>query len=144
MPALIPVDNTYGALFLGCVLSSIVYGVTWLQVYSYYNSHSSKDRWPLKSFVAFLMLVDSANLFFSIYLTYDLVVTNFGDYQATVSSPWSRAALALSTVILESFVQHFYAYRVFCLGWRSPYLPIAISVSSLAEVGKSSSAVACF
>ncbi|KAH8997127.1 hypothetical protein EDB86DRAFT_927607 [Lactarius hatsudake] len=98
-------------------------------------------------------LVDSANLIFGIYLTYDLVVTNFGDYQATVSSPWSRAALALSTgalayrnqlmsavfmhmkpVILESFVQHFYAYRIYCLGWRLPYLPIAISVSSLAEV----------
>ncbi|KAH9169107.1 hypothetical protein EDB89DRAFT_2231494 [Lactarius sanguifluus] len=153
MPALIPVDNTFGALLIGCVLASIVYGVTWLQVYSYYNSHSSRDRWPLKSFVAFLMLVDSANLVFGIYLTYDLVVTNFGDYQATnVSSPWSRAALALSTgalayhqllsaifmrmkpVILESFVQHFYAYRIYCLGWRSPYLPIAISVSSLAEV----------
>ena len=31
---------------------SSIYGVTWLQVYSYYNSHCSKDRWPLKSFVS--------------------------------------------------------------------------------------------
>ena len=31
---------------------SSVYGVTWLQVYSYYNSHCSRDRWPLKSFVS--------------------------------------------------------------------------------------------
>ncbi|KAH8997128.1 hypothetical protein EDB86DRAFT_927621 [Lactarius hatsudake] len=60
MPALIPVDNTYGALLIGCVLSSIVYGVTWLQVYSYYNGHSSKDRWPLKYFVAFLMYTFSS------------------------------------------------------------------------------------
>ncbi len=30
---------------------SSIYGVTWLQVYSYYNSHCSRDRWPLKSFV---------------------------------------------------------------------------------------------
>ncbi|KAI9453077.1 hypothetical protein BJY52DRAFT_865094 [Lactarius psammicola] len=55
MPALIPVHNTLGALFIGTVLSSILYGVTWLQVYSYYNTHCSRDRWPLKSFVAFLM-----------------------------------------------------------------------------------------
>jgi hypothetical protein len=71
MPALIPVDNTLGALFIGTVLASMcvslsillqdlikrdrrssVYGVTWLQVYSYYNSHCSRDRWPLKSFVS--------------------------------------------------------------------------------------------
>ncbi|KAH9029785.1 hypothetical protein EDB83DRAFT_1859665 [Lactarius deliciosus] len=136
MPALIPVDNTLGALFIGTVLSSIIYGVTWLQVYSYYNTHSSGDRWPLKSFVAFLMLVDSANLAFGIYPTYDLVVTNFGDYQAAnIFTPWSQAALGLSTVILESSVQHFYAYRIYRLGWRSPYLPIAISVSSLTEFG---------
>src|SRR6266702_3741833 len=31
--------------------SSSVYGVTWLQVYSYYSIHCSRDRWPLKSFV---------------------------------------------------------------------------------------------
>ncbi|KAH9166647.1 hypothetical protein EDB89DRAFT_1910496 [Lactarius sanguifluus] len=50
MPALIPLHNTLGALFIGTVLSSLIYGVTWLQVYSYYNSHCSRDRWPLKSF----------------------------------------------------------------------------------------------
>jgi hypothetical protein len=73
MPALIPVDNTLGALLIGTVLSSMcvrlitgylsqdliepdrlssIYGITWLQVYSYYNSHSSRDRWPLKFFVS--------------------------------------------------------------------------------------------
>ena len=31
---------------------SSIYGVTSLQVYSYYNSHCSRDRWPLKSFVS--------------------------------------------------------------------------------------------
>ncbi|KAI9441015.1 hypothetical protein H4582DRAFT_1940965 [Lactarius indigo] len=51
MPALIPVDKTLGALFIGAVLSSMIYGITWLQVYSYYNTYSSKDKWPLKSFV---------------------------------------------------------------------------------------------
>ncbi|KAH9028231.1 hypothetical protein EDB85DRAFT_1620281 [Lactarius pseudohatsudake] len=59
MPALISVDDFHGALLIATVLSSIIYGVTWLQVYSYYNSHCSRDRWPLKSFVAFLMHVFS-------------------------------------------------------------------------------------
>ncbi|KAI9435955.1 hypothetical protein H4582DRAFT_492140 [Lactarius indigo] len=133
MPASIAVDDVHGALLIATVLSSIIYGVTWLQVYSYYDSHCSRDRWPLKSFVAFLMLVDSANLVFLIYTTYHLVITNFGDYQIAEFTPWSLAAILLSTVILEGSVQNFYAYRIYCLGWRSLYLPSAISIVSLTE-----------
>ncbi|KAH9027105.1 hypothetical protein EDB85DRAFT_1841203, partial [Lactarius pseudohatsudake] len=81
MPALIPVDNTLGALFIGTVLSSILYGVTCLQVYYYYNDHCSRDRWPLKSFVSAPTLVDTANLVFVIHEPYRDVITNFGDYE---------------------------------------------------------------
>ncbi|KAI9435952.1 hypothetical protein H4582DRAFT_491888 [Lactarius indigo] len=134
MPASVAVDNVHGALFIATVLSSIIYGVTWLQVYSYYDSHCSRDRWPLKSFVAFLMLVDSANLVFVIYTTYHLVITNFGDYQIAEFTSWSLAAVVTSTVVLEGSVQNFYAYRIYCLGWRSLYLPSAISIVSLTEL----------
>ncbi|KAI9437252.1 hypothetical protein H4582DRAFT_336961 [Lactarius indigo] len=133
MPALIPVDDIHGALLIATVLSSIIYGVTWSQVYSYYNSHFSRDRWPLKSFVAFLMLVDSANLVCLNHATYHLIITNFGDYEFDKFTPWSQAAVVISTVVLEVSVQHFYAYRIYCLGWRSPYLPAAISIVSLTE-----------
>ncbi|KAF8266641.1 hypothetical protein EI94DRAFT_165827 [Lactarius quietus] len=106
MPALIPVNNTLGALFIGTVLSFIIYGVTWLQVYSYYNSHCSRDRWPLKSFVAFLMLVDSVNVALVSHATYEIGVTNFGDYQP-FSLPWSLPAALLSAVVLELSVQQY-------------------------------------
>ncbi|KAH9005784.1 hypothetical protein EDB86DRAFT_3070761 [Lactarius hatsudake] len=133
MPALIPVDNTLGALFIGTILSSIIYGVTWLQVYSYYNSHSSRDRWPLKSFVAFLMLIDTANVAFIIHTNYHTSVTNFGDYQALQFVPWSLPAIALSGFILEVSVEHFYAYRIYRLSRGSPYLPAAISAVSVSS-----------
>ncbi|KAH9016375.1 hypothetical protein EDB83DRAFT_2321168 [Lactarius deliciosus] len=145
MPALIPVDDFHGALLIAAVLSSIIYGVTWLQVYSYYNSHCSRDRWPLKSFVAFLMLVDTANLVFVIYTTYQLIVTNFGVYLPTEYAPWGQAQYVFfgssqSKPLLKG--RSFYAYRIYCR-WRSPYLPVAIagahsheqSVISLTEFG---------
>ncbi|KAI9453075.1 hypothetical protein BJY52DRAFT_864935 [Lactarius psammicola] len=135
MPALIPLHNTLGALFIGTILSSMIYGVTWLQVYSYYNGHCSRDRWPLKSFVAFLMLVDSANVIFIIYTTYDISVTNFGDYLSALFITWGQPATALTTIVLEVSVQHFYAYRIYRLSGGSRYLPAAISVVSMAEFG---------
>ncbi|KAH8993027.1 hypothetical protein EDB92DRAFT_525283 [Lactarius akahatsu] len=138
MPALIPMHNTLGALFIGTVLSSILYGVTWLQVYSYYNSHCSRDRWPLKFFVSATrvcpmpgnlmkpLLVDSANLIFVTWTTYQFGVTNFGDYQSNAFVSWSQPATALSAIVLEVSVQHFYAYRIYRLGRGSLYLPVAI------------------
>ncbi|KAH9036627.1 hypothetical protein EDB85DRAFT_740227 [Lactarius pseudohatsudake] len=136
MPALIPVNNTLGALFIGTILSSIIYGVTWLQVYSYYNSHSSRDRWPLKSFVAFLMLIDSVNVVFIIQINYHASITNFGDYQSFLLVPWSFPAMTLSSYILEVSVEHFYAYRIYRLSRGSPYLPVAISAVSLSSFGE--------
>ncbi|KAH9075020.1 hypothetical protein EDB83DRAFT_1888822 [Lactarius deliciosus] len=135
MPALIPLHNNLGVLFIGTVLSSIIYGVTWLQVYSYYSGHCSRDRWPLKSFVAFLMLVDTVNLAFCIYVTYLAGVTNFGDYQSILTDPWGQSAISLSAIVLGISVQHFYAYRIYRLGGGSPYLPAAISITSLTEFG---------
>jgi len=135
MPAIIPVDNTLGALFIGAILSSIVYGITLLQVYSYYNNHASRDRWPLKSFVAFLALVDTVNVVFVTHSTYYLDVTNFGDYSAFLHLPWSLPSIALCAVILEVSVQHFYAYRIYLLSGRSPYISAAISASSLTAFG---------
>ncbi|KAH9040984.1 hypothetical protein EDB85DRAFT_1562588 [Lactarius pseudohatsudake] len=135
MPALIPLHNILGALLIGTVLSSVVYGVTWLQVYSYYSGQCSRDRWPLKSFVAFLMLVDTVNLVFCIYATYLGGVTNFGDYQSILTDPWGQSAISLSAIVLGISVQHFYAYRIYRLGGGSPYLPAAISITSLTEFG---------
>ncbi|KAH9040326.1 hypothetical protein EDB83DRAFT_2554276 [Lactarius deliciosus] len=120
MPALIPVDNTLGALFIGTVLSSIIYGVTWLQVYSYYNSHCLRDRWPLKFFVAFLMLVDSANLFFVVYTTYHVGITNFGDYLSDAFKPlvWGQTAASLSASALvchDSCPKFLCIYKLFLM-----------------------------
>ncbi|KAH9020922.1 hypothetical protein EDB84DRAFT_1513825, partial [Lactarius hengduanensis] len=59
MPALIPVDNTLGALLIGTVLSSM----------------------------CFSLLVDTVNLVFCICTTYQFCVTNFGDYRSIASHP---------------------------------------------------------
>ncbi|KAH9021689.1 hypothetical protein EDB83DRAFT_93798 [Lactarius deliciosus] len=135
MPALIPVDNIHGPLLIATAVSSIIYGVTWSQVYSYYNSHCSRDRWPLKSFVAFLMLVDTANLIFVIYPTYRIVITDFGVTGFVEFTQWSQAAIGVSTVVLDVSVQHFYAYRIYYLGFFVATLSIKVLCDALITVG---------
>ncbi|KAN0138643.1 hypothetical protein V8E53_003631 [Lactarius tabidus] len=84
MPALIPVGNVLGAFFIGVILSSILYGVTCLQVYSYFSKHSQNDRLFLKCFLALV-----------VHGFYVAGVTNFGDYLADLKAPWSLKVQSL-------------------------------------------------
>ncbi|KAH9963510.1 hypothetical protein BC827DRAFT_114803 [Russula dissimulans] len=88
MSALFPLDNLLGAFLIGVILSSIIYGISWLQVYLYYTQHSERDGSFLKSFVAVLLVLDSLHLTFLCHGLYIVSVTNFGDYVADLHAPW--------------------------------------------------------
>ncbi|KAH9002919.1 hypothetical protein EDB86DRAFT_2799718 [Lactarius hatsudake] len=90
MPALIPVDNVLGVFFLGVIFSSILYGVIWLQVYSYFSQHCKDDGIFLKCFVSIrvhlvLLLLELALVVHGFYVA---GITNFGDYSADLRPPW--------------------------------------------------------
>ncbi|KAI9451222.1 hypothetical protein BJY52DRAFT_126078 [Lactarius psammicola] len=131
MGALIPRDNDLGALFIGVVLSAIIYGITWQQGYAYYTIHGNKDRLFLKILVSLLMVLDSVNLAFAAHGSYITSITNFGDYAADAHLPWSIPSIGITGMFLEVLIQHFYAYRVYRLSKGSIYMPVVIVVLSL-------------
>ncbi|KAH9049430.1 hypothetical protein EDB84DRAFT_1574234 [Lactarius hengduanensis] len=135
MPALIPLDNVLGVFFLGVVFSSILYGVIWLQVYSYFTQHCKGDRLFLKCFVALLLILDTLQLAFIVHGFYVSGVTNFGDYLADSRPPWSLKVQTLIGVIVTCSVQHFYAWRIYHLSLGQIYAPAFIVVLSLTELG---------
>ncbi|KAH9178817.1 hypothetical protein EDB89DRAFT_1928606 [Lactarius sanguifluus] len=106
MPALIPLDNVLGVFFVGVIFSSILYGVIWLQVYSYFTQHCKGDRLFLKCFVSIQVLL----LALVVHGFYISGVTNFGDYLANLRPPW---LIGLNDFILTCSVQHFYAWRIY-------------------------------
>ncbi|KAH9052950.1 hypothetical protein EDB83DRAFT_2395117 [Lactarius deliciosus] len=117
MPALIPVDNVLGVFFLGVIFSSIIYGVVWLQVYSYFSQHCKGDGFFLK---CFSRILDTLQLALAVHAFYVDGITNFGDYLADLRPTWS---LKIQTfigiehihfqVILTCSVQQFYAWRIY-------------------------------
>ncbi|KAH9064965.1 hypothetical protein EDB87DRAFT_1178895 [Lactarius vividus] len=135
MPALIPVDNVLGAFFLGVIFSSILYGVTWLQVYSYFSKHCKGDRLFLKSFVALLLILDTLQLALVVHGFYVAGVTNFGDYLADLRAPWSLKVQSIIGIILTCSVQQFYAWRIYQLSMGRIHIPVFIVILSLAELG---------
>jgi hypothetical protein len=131
MAALVPQDNNLGALFIGVVLSAIIYGITWQQGYAYYTIHGNKDRLFLKILVSLLMVLDSVNLAFAAHGSYIGSITNFGDYAADAHLTWSIPSIGITGMFLEVLIQHFYAYRVYRLSKGSFYMPVFIVVLSL-------------
>ncbi|KAI0247775.1 hypothetical protein BJV78DRAFT_1363970 [Lactifluus subvellereus] len=126
MVALIPVDNTLGALSIGVILSAIVYGVTWQQVYTYYTVVGNNDRLFLRIFVALLMVIDSANMAFATHASYVTSITNFGDYHASSHFAWSIMSIGITGILLELLIQLLYVYRVYQLSKRAVYMPATI------------------
>ncbi|KAH9036636.1 hypothetical protein EDB85DRAFT_2142989 [Lactarius pseudohatsudake] len=131
MGALVPEDNNLGALFIGVVLSAIVYGITWQQGYAYYTIHGNRDPLFLKILVSLLMLLDSVNLAFAAHGSYIRGINDFGDYAAETRLPWSTPSIGITGMFLEVLIQHFYAYRVYRLSKGSLYMPLVIVVLSL-------------
>ncbi|KAH9055292.1 hypothetical protein EDB87DRAFT_1339557 [Lactarius vividus] len=135
MPALIPVDNVLGALFLGVTFSSILYGVIWLQVYIYFSQHCKDDRPFLKCFVTLLLILDTLHLALLIHAFYVAGITNFGDYSADLRPSWSLRIQTFIGTTLACSVQQFYAWRIYHLGMGQILVPAFIVLLSLAELG---------
>lgn len=121
---------------IGVILSSIVFGVTWLQVYLYYTQYSSRDSISLKIFVAVLTALDSLHLALLGHGLYIILVTNFGNYLADSQAPWTLVVQSIIGVVVTTCIQYFYAFRVFRLSQRKNiYAPVVICVISTAEFG---------
>ncbi|KAJ7239270.1 hypothetical protein C8J57DRAFT_1528228 [Mycena rebaudengoi] len=113
--SLIPMDDLLGPWLTAIIVSSIVFGVTCLQIYLYYTKYSSRDSKYLKLLVGFIMLMDTLHLVFISMLFYETTVTNFGDFTELGVAPWSLDAQIVVGGFLETLVQMFYAVRVWLL-----------------------------
>ncbi|KAJ7141919.1 hypothetical protein C8R43DRAFT_1200436 [Mycena crocata] len=134
MPAPISVDKLLGAGLIGLVLSTIIYGITWLQVFSYYTKYSSRDGLFLRTFVGGLMVLDTFHVALLVMVMYHYTVTNFGDYSMLVHNTWSFVWQAFVGGVLEVLVEMFFAYRLYHLSGRKIVFPIVIGILCLAKL----------
>ncbi|KAJ7306143.1 hypothetical protein DFH08DRAFT_517435 [Mycena albidolilacea] len=85
----VPLGSLLGPWLIGLVVSSIVFGITCLQVYLYYTKFSSRDSLFMKVFVAVLMILDIVHATLLTISYYVTSVDNFGDFEAISTAPCS-------------------------------------------------------
>ncbi|KAI1783043.1 hypothetical protein LXA43DRAFT_367052 [Ganoderma leucocontextum] len=123
------IDKTFGIVFLAVTLSSIIYGVTCIQIFSYCRSARSKqDPSILRYGVVALMLVDTFQQVLILHVGYYYLIIHFGDRNAPLTSlPWSVPTEALLLAISALLFNIFLTARL----WR---LSQNVALSGLAAV----------
>ncbi|KAI0743093.1 hypothetical protein C8Q80DRAFT_954232, partial [Daedaleopsis nitida] len=92
-------DSTYGALFIGVLVSAVLFGVTMLQAFVYFSQYPSDHAWR-KLAVCWLCFLDGLHLALSAHFVYHYLVVNYDNPSALSHMIWS---FKLRTVV-DGFV----------------------------------------
>ncbi|KAM5536919.1 hypothetical protein V8D89_009466 [Ganoderma adspersum] len=116
------------------VISTTVYGITVLQAYIYFRE-SGQDSVRLRTFVAFLFILDTASLALTVDALWEYVVTDFGEMWLLLKLPRTLAFENTITYFIATLTQFFFARHLWALSKGSVPLVSTIIILSLASLG---------
>ncbi|TFY82911.1 hypothetical protein EWM64_g1106 [Hericium alpestre] len=94
------IDNTIGAAFIGWGVSSLIFGILCIQVYTYFERYTN-DNSAYKSLVLWLWLLEALHQAFVGHCVYYYEVTNYGNLLVFIDRPvWTLSV----QVVLGAFV----------------------------------------
>jgi len=130
MPA-INLNNTFGAFLIGVVVSAVLFGVTCIQTWYYFQNYS--DNILVKATVTLLLVFEALHSVFSIHAIYYFVILNYLNPVALLKATWSATlTLAVSSVIML-IVHLFYTRRVYHMSRKNIPLTVLIILLALAH-----------
>ncbi|KIY69055.1 hypothetical protein CYLTODRAFT_489277 [Cylindrobasidium torrendii FP15055 ss-10] len=109
------IDNTVGAVFLGILGACILFGITTLQAYIYFQRYPEDGRLN-KLAVSVLWLLDTFHLVLLIQAMYTCIVTHFGDRSKFLYVSWAMKLQVAVVVVIILLVQCMYTVRIWILG----------------------------
>lgn len=122
-------DNTLGALLVGGLCATALYGVTCVQMYSYFIGRS-KDTLYFKWMIASLWVLDTFDAVLNGHFLYHYMVTNYLNPTAMLKVVWSVITHVAATSVSNFIIRTMFAHRVFSLSNRNWWLTTLIMVVS--------------
>ncbi|KAJ7151200.1 hypothetical protein C8R46DRAFT_495089 [Mycena filopes] len=108
---ILDLSASYGALIIAAYLSCALWGINIMQSYMYYWNYPD-DRWPLKTLVAFLLIVDTAHKILITKIPWVPLVQNWGRVSAILASPEEALHEAWVGAIIVIVVQLYFLRRI--------------------------------
>jgi len=132
MEGSVDIGGTFGAAYIGSMISMGLYGLTSLQSYLYY-AYYPKDSSSLKLLVAILWALESLQVALVCHAMYYYLVVNYANPSALGAGVWSLYASLLCNLIISSIAQSFFAIRVHILS-RKYWLTLCIFFFIVAHI----------
>ncbi|KAG1733040.1 uncharacterized protein EDB91DRAFT_1226279 [Suillus paluster] len=121
--------NTYGALFIGAILATILFGVTSVQAFIYFQTHKGTGMTLYKLAVIWLWTLDTLHLTLIVYGLYYYLVTNYANTAGLSELVWSSKLLIPVGTIIVWGVHLLYLHRIWIVSkGRSRVLPIIVGI----------------
>lgn len=134
LPPLPSLNNTLGALFVGLVLSTALFGLTTMQTYIYFVNYPS-DQTLLKWFVGVLWTLDFTHTFLISHAAYHFFILEYRHILGLNQGEWSIIVEVGVTTAVTFLVQCFLAYRLHRLNKGNWFLTGCILLLALGHVG---------
>ncbi|KAF9008813.1 hypothetical protein BDQ17DRAFT_78435 [Cyathus striatus] len=128
----IPVDNTLGAAYIGVLCAAMLYGVSCVQTWFYFNRYP-KDVWYIKALVTAVWMFDTVHQALISHTVYRYVITNFDNPAILARMVWSILLEVLFNGFIGLLVQGFLTMRVWRLSNSNVSLTAIVATIVLAE-----------
>ncbi|KAF9269730.1 hypothetical protein L218DRAFT_983537 [Marasmius fiardii PR-910] len=124
--ALLPTkfDGTLGALLVGGLAATALWGITCVQTFSYFNGKSSRDKGLFKTLIAFLWFLDTFDTILNCHILYFYLVSNFANPLSIAFPVWSVLIHVAVTSISNFIIRSMFARRAYRLS--SGNIPITV------------------
>ncbi|KAF5328478.1 hypothetical protein D9758_018601 [Tetrapyrgos nigripes] len=122
---------TLGALEIGVLFSTLLYGTVFVQTINYFQAQFTDDHTSIKFMVAFVWVFETIHTSLLWACLYDKTVNGFGVLETLDEVNWTIGVSIPVSNLIVTLVQGFFAYRVFVLSRKRPYLAIAIPALAL-------------
>ncbi|KAG0694243.1 hypothetical protein DFH29DRAFT_1072971 [Suillus ampliporus] len=121
--------NTYGALFIGAILATMLFGVTNIQAFIYFQTHRGTGKTFYKLTVILLWILDALHFALIVYAIYYSLVTNYGNIAVLPVLVWSAKVQTPVDVLIIWGVHCLYVHRIWIVSkGRSRVLPITVGI----------------
>ncbi|KAG1734419.1 uncharacterized protein EDB91DRAFT_588857 [Suillus paluster] len=129
--------NTFGALFIAIIFAAILFGVTNVQVFIYFQTHGGTGMTFYKLVVILLWTLDALHLALIIHGVYYYLVINYANVAALSDLVWSaKLHIPVNTLMIWG-VHLLYVHRI----WISTCSPInvfaATNATNIVSKGRS-------
>ncbi|EIN10072.1 hypothetical protein PUNSTDRAFT_133838 [Punctularia strigosozonata HHB-11173 SS5] len=139
-------NGTLGSLFVGCMVASALFdqlsssldrlevlifctspaGAATVQTCRYYRRGHCSDKPWFRGMIYFLWSLDALQLAFTAHSLYIISVSQFGNFLALLTPPWSLCAQVFVTEVSTMIVRCIYIVRLWVLSQKNVALVIII------------------